>query len=235
MFDIAVKNLSTSVADADLASALPAFQEQVSRDLAPAWGVDCRLRIAAKDEHLVEGEWLIGLFDTSDEAGALGYHDVTNSGAPLGKVFVGTTIKYGGLWTVTFSHELLEMLVDPEINLCVQTGNRLYAYEVCDPCEADELGYKIGDTVVSDFVLPSWFEEGTGVKGFRSFNGAAANLTKPFTLAPGGYCSYLDFNSPGGWQQLQERRADGAEQKPHGLSRQPRRGKTRLARVHSVG
>lgn len=56
---------------------------------------------------------------------------------PLGKVFAGTDLKYGYTWSVTASHELLEMLADPNINLTVllqnsETAGTLYAYEVCD-------------------------------------------------------------------------------------------------------
>jgi len=57
------------------------------------------------------------------------------------------------------SHELLEMLADPWINWCA-TGNdsKIYALEVCDAVEADDLGYDIDGVRVSDFVTPAWFE-----------------------------------------------------------------------------
>lgn len=223
MQQIVVKNQSTVVSDAELAAALPAFQKQVSRDFAPVWGIDAELRIEPKSTALVEGEWLIALIDTADEAGALGYHETTSKGAPLGKVFVKTTKDYGGLWTVTFSHELLEQLLDPWINFAIvdAAGSRLYALEACDPCEADELGYVIDGVTVSDFILPSWTEPDLKTDVPRSFCG---HLKTAFSLAPGGYVSYLDFSSGQGWQQLQKRRAENEPQgKPHGLSRHPRR------------
>src|SRR6266581_3514657 len=97
-----------------------------------------------------------------DFAGALGYHDLTKQGLPLGKVFAGSDMKLGYNWTVTASHELLEMLADPDINLTAfvqdsDTSGILYAYETADACEADEYGYKIDGVLVSDFVFPSWF------------------------------------------------------------------------------
>ena len=55
------------------------------------------------------------------------------------------------------------MLADPEMDLTVfvqsdaQTWT-LYNYEVCDACEADQFGYEINGTLVSDFVFPAWFE-----------------------------------------------------------------------------
>jgi hypothetical protein len=66
----------------------------------------------------------------------------------LGKVFAGTDIQNGLQWTITASHELREMLADPDIDLNGfhsarhQTG-RIYVYEVCDTCEADHYWYAI--------------------------------------------------------------------------------------------
>ena len=56
--------------------------------------------------------------DNPDQAGALGYHELTSAGAPLGKVFAKLDLDSGTSWTVTLSHELLEMLADPWINWC---------------------------------------------------------------------------------------------------------------------
>jgi hypothetical protein len=105
------------------------------------------------------------------------FHDLTAAGQPLGQVFARTTLDEGGLWTVTFSHEMLEMLADPNINLCAfdEDARRLYAYEVCDAVEADALGYEIDGVTVSDFVLDSWFEPSDARKtGARSAAPAAA-------------------------------------------------------------
>jgi len=234
MQDIAIKNLSSVVSDSELAAALPAFQTQMDRDFAPIWGIGARLRIVAKEARLADGEWLIGLFDDADSAGILGYHETTTKGAPLGKVFVKTTKDYGGLWTVTFSHELLEQLMDPWINMCFvdETNSRIYAAEMCDPCEDDSLGYVIDGVTVSDFILPSWAEPDLKTDVPRSFCG---HLKTAFSLAPGGYVSYLDFSSGQGWQQKQESRADGApEGKPHGLSRHPRRARGAADRRRST-
>lgn len=235
MIDILVKNLSTAVTDEQIKEALPDFQTQVSRDFAPSWGTDAKLTFIDQQQQVLDGQWLIGVFDTSDQAGALGYHDVTSFGAPLGKVFAKTTIQYGGLWTVTFSHELLEMLGDPDINLCAldDTSNRIYAYEACDAVEADELGYKIGSTQVSDFVLPSWFEPGATTKAPRSFCG---HVKDAFELAPGGYISYLDFRSSAGWQQESARTSPHASyaERAHVGSRRERRRVPHKDRIPSA-
>ncbi len=203
-FSIAIKNFSTVVSDDELLRTLEAFQTQVSRDFAPTWGINAHLRSAHQSDVLKPGEWLIGLYDDADQAGALGYHDVTSIGTPLGKVFAKTTIDDGGSWTVTFSHEMLEMLADPWINLTAfdPHSNRMYAYEACDAVEADELGYFILGTRVSDFVMPAFFRRDSSIPNGElfSFNG---KLTAPFTLDAGGYLAYIDMNDPSaGWQQV---------------------------------
>jgi len=201
---IAVKNLSTVVTQAQIAKAVPALQKQVSNDFCSAWGIDAKLQLLTKSQKVPTGAWLLGLFDDADQAGALGYHDLTRTGQPLGKVFARTTINDGGLWSVTCSHELLEMLADPNINLCAfdEANRRLYAYEVCDAVEADKLGYQIDGVTVSDFVLPGWFEPTHVSKGERfAFK---SKVTRPFQLLAGGYISYFDL-AGGGWQQLTAR------------------------------
>jgi len=203
---VAVKNLSTVVKDGELAKALPAFQKQVSQDFCGkgGWGIDATLELVAKQEKLPTGAWLLGVFDDADQAGALGYHDLTRYGQPLGKVFARATMEDHGKWTVTFTHELLEMLADPNINLCAfdEVARRLYAYEVCDAVEADALGYDIDGVTVTDFVLPGWFEP-QHVSKTESF-AFKSKVKGPFHLMPGGYISYFDLDG-GGWQQLNAR------------------------------
>ncbi len=126
------------------------------------------------------------------------------------------------------SHELLEMLIDPDINLTAfvqptPTEGKLYAYEVCDACEADEYGYTIGTVLVSDFVYPAWFEllpTSTGTKQYDYRN----KISQPFQLLPGGYIGVFDVFAGSGWQQMM---AQGAplrySMRPHVGSRRERR------------
>jgi hypothetical protein len=97
------------------------------------------------------------------------------------------------------------MLADPDINLTVfvqptAKGGTLYAYEVCDACEADSLGYTIGSTLVSDFVYPSWFES-FRKPGSTRFDHMSI-IKKPFELLQGGYIGVYDVASGTGWHQL---------------------------------
>jgi hypothetical protein len=222
MIEIAIKNLSTVVSDAELAHALPAFQTQVSRDFFSTWFIDAKLHLVPKTQALLATQWQLVVFDDADGAGYLGYHDVSARGTPLGKVFAKTTIEDGGLWSVTFSHELLEMLLDPWINLTVAdpSTKRSYSYEACDAVEADDLGYKIGDVHVSDFVKPSYFEtDVTGVTKGRSF---CNHVKHAFELAPGGYASFVDW-ATGEYSQIDARKPG------HREGRRSRFGRRQLA------
>ncbi|MBC8752198.1 MULTISPECIES: hypothetical protein [Paraburkholderia] len=203
---VSVINASTVLTDDEVKAALPALQTQVHQHFAPAWGIDADLTFVPKRGKPAAGSWWLTILDNSDQAGALGYHDVTNEGLPLGKVFAKTDQQYNSKWTVTASHELLEMLADPEINLTVfvqpsATQGVLYAYEVCDACEADQLGYDINGVTVTDFVFPSWFEAFRPA-GSTQFD-YRKHLQKPVpALMPGGYIGAFDVTSGGGWNQL---------------------------------
>ena len=202
---VAVVNASSVLKDSQVQNAIEPLQTQVSRDFATVWGIDADIEFVPKGNKPSPGTWWLAVLDDSDQAGALGYHDVTRDGLPLGKVFAGSDLKLGYTWTVTASHELLEMLADPAINLTVFVQSQsdsgvLFAYEVCDACEADKFGYKIGGTLLSDFVYPSWFES------FRKTGGAqfdySKKIRKPFELLQGGYIGAFDVKAGSGWQQI---------------------------------
>ena len=202
---VAVINASTVLKDADIGKVVPALQAQVRNDFAPAWGIDADLVFVPKGSEPPLGAWWLAILDNSDQAGALGYHDLTDHGLPLGKVFVATDIQYGNQWTVTVSHEVLEMLGDPDVNLAATVdqpngGMRLYAYEVCDACEGDQFGYAIDGVLVSDFVYPAWFE------AFRTSGSAQFDKQKainaPFEILAGGYIGIFDCPAGGGWTQI---------------------------------
>ena len=82
--------------------------------------------------------------DDPDQAGALGYHEMSSRGTPLGKVFAGLDMRLGTSWTVTLSHELLEMLADPWINWCAQSREgKIYALEVATRWRRTSLGTRL--------------------------------------------------------------------------------------------
>jgi hypothetical protein len=200
---IALTNASTCLSDAQVEVVMPSLQHQVSLDFRAYWDIDCSLTFLPKDQAMVAGWFQIVLPDDPDQAGALGYHEMTRNGAPLGKVFAGLDIRSGSSWTVTLSHELLEMLADPWINWCAEgSDGRIYALEVCDAVESDSLGYEIDGVLVSDFITPSWFEPTEADR--IDFN---KRISKPIELAAGGYSSVLDRKR--GWTQITAEGAGG--------------------------
>jgi hypothetical protein len=224
---VSIFNDSTVLTDAEVKKAADALQIQVSQHFEPAWGVDANVVFTPKGEQPPAGSWWLAILDDTDQAGALGYHDVTPDGLPMGKVFAKTDLDNHLSWTVTASHELLEMLGDPDVNLTAfiqhaPTTGTLYAYEVCDPVEDDQYGYAINGVTVSDFVLPSYFEPNTAghTKGVKfDYRG---ELTKAVpALLSGGYLSEFDVRHGGGWTQ----KTAATEGQPHrGHLRMPVKG-----------
>ena len=203
---ISIINASSVLGNEEILPIVSALQQQVTRDFRPAWGIDAKLTFFATGAQPPAGTWWLTILDDSDQAGALGYHDLTPDGLPIGKVFAGTDLKLGNSWSVTASHELLEMLADPNINLSVlvqenqQTAGLLYAYEICDACESDNLGYQVEGVTLSDFVYPTWFE------GFRAAGSIQFDQTNqintPFQLLAGGYIGVFDITAGTGWHQV---------------------------------
>jgi hypothetical protein len=143
--------------------------------------------------------WAVVFLDTADQARALAYHELTPDGFPLSKVFVKTIADAGASLTVATSHELVEMLVDPAINL-LTTGPDLkaaYAYESADPVEDDSLAFKVNGFKMTDFIYPSYFEI------FRKPNSTKfdyrGKVSRPFQILPGGY--QIVFKN-GKWSQI---------------------------------
>jgi hypothetical protein len=200
---IAILNKSTVLADTDVQPVVGPLQTQVHRDFAPVWGVDADLTFYPKGQSPPAGLWQILILDDSDQAGDLGYHDLTDDGFPQGKVFARTDINSNSAWTVTASHEVLEMLADPDINLYAlwRSGNEFsfYSYEVCDPCHLDDYGYKIEGTLMSDFVYPAWFEYWRG-KDTTQFDHCKL-IHEPFEILPKALIYIYEISYNNGWMQ----------------------------------
>ncbi|HKJ34293.1 MAG TPA: hypothetical protein VKA34_20875 [Balneolales bacterium] len=222
--EVAVINKSSVVTDEVVQGVVPALQTQVNRDFAPIWGTGANLKFVAQNSKPSKGAWWLVILDNSDQAGALGYHDMTTEGLPMSKVFAKTIQKYKEHWSVAASHELLEMLADPNINLTVfeefKNGGRLYAHEVCDACQSENFDYKIDNVLLSDFVYPAWFES------FRKSDSAQFDyqnkITKPFQLLKGGYIGVYDVNSGSGWKQITADEHDFRARPPVGSRRERR-------------
>jgi len=201
MLQVAVMNESTAISDADVQKMLPAFEQQVNKDLSQFWNV-----LEAKFSFVPAGSpppgsWWVVFLDDSDQADALAYHDLTADGLPLSKVFVKTLEADKASISVGATHEIVEMFVDPWLNGAYQDANgTFWASEVADPVEDDEYGYEIDGILVTDFVTPSWFAHAHASTAY-DFKGHAM---KTFEILSGGYAQKFDGKD---WKQVTGTRA----------------------------
>lgn len=228
MFYVDVINQSTIVDGPTLSRYCAAIQKQVIRDFAPVWGVGYGTNVAVKTKPVPSSgttrHVTVMVLDSSDEPGALGYHDVDEHGNPLGKVFAKEDQKYGLALSVTMSHEVLEMLGDMYCTDGVQVSPSVWAArEMCDPCEADRYGYLIDGVLVSDFLTPAFFAP--ALPGPYDFT---RHLAKGMTLLPGGYISLWSQST--GWTQQNAESAPGEVSRAHtiGVQRVAQRALTTL-------
>jgi hypothetical protein len=185
-----------------LAVAAAAIQKQITRDFGPIWEVDADVVAFRRLSDVPLGYWPIIIRDDIHEQGARGIHLNKQNGQPF------ALVQFSQNWTLTTSHECLEMLADPSGNR-TQAGNSVkpeqgrveYLVEVCDPSEAAEFGYSVNGVPVSDFYTPNFFDP-VGAPGvLYSFTGA---ITEPRKVLDGGYLSWLDPESRHLWQLFVE-------------------------------
>ena len=198
MPQIAVINESTAISDTDVQAMLQAFDQQWNKDLEPIWSVEAAtFTFVPKGQTPAAGPWWVVFLDDSDQANALAYHDLTNEGLPISKVFVKTILSDKASVSVGATHEICEMAVDPWLNSAYQDPQGVFwAGEICDPVEDDQYGYQIGAVLVTDFVTPNWFSHQHAQKTI-DFKGHSQSA---FQILSGGYAQKFDPQT--GWQQV---------------------------------
>jgi hypothetical protein len=191
------------------------------------WNTPAKLK---KTKGFVKNTWAMVFLDIADEPNALAYHDLTPDGLPLSKVFVKTTLDNGDLVSVSASHELVEMLVDPAINMMTTGPDRklMYAYESADPVEA--LSFNVNGIPMSNFVYPSYFEvfHKAGSVQFDRMK----KVRKPFQILSGGY--QIIFKG-GKWTEVfgsavKKKKFAREDRKGHRSEQRPRAATNKLKR-----
>ncbi|WP_185626095.1 phospholipase D-like domain-containing protein [Burkholderia cenocepacia] len=206
---VALVTKSTKVDYSNLARVAQALNLQVSRDLAPLWNVAGTVVALESVDRLDPGLWPVYVVDEVPE-GTAGFH-LTEHNQPYAIVQSGDT------WSISASHEVLEMLVDPSGNRLtasnavtiidneVQDGDGKVEYlvEICDPSEDAAYAYLIDEVLVSDFYTPHYFDP-AGSSGARySFSG---RISRPRQVLPNGYLTWFDLQT----QMLRQVRHFGA-------------------------
>jgi hypothetical protein len=189
LFHVALVSTTPKVSLASLALVSAAAQKQVSRDFGPMWNIEATVDAFEKLEDVPVGYWHV-LLQGELPSGAAGLHTRDDNKQPFALVALTTN------WPVFMSHEVLEMLADPQGSL-TRAGNSLrssqgrveYLIEVCDPCQASRFAYTVDSVMVSDFYTPQYFDpvKSSGVR--YSFSG---KIRGPREVLDGGYLSWFD-------------------------------------------
>lgn len=202
-----INHTNGKISDEVVQGTLRAINRQIKEDFEPYWSLGATLRLEGKagkkpkeqEAADMRGDAIIYLWDNVNVDDALGYHDTNNRGIPFGFVFTELSKQLGEKWSVTLSHEALELIGDPEVNLLVAgphpSNSKLdvfHWYEMCDAVQAEV--YKIDDVEVSNFVLPLYFTGGEEVGGRNDFLGRSYNgkTLKSFGVNPGGYVGFFN-------------------------------------------
>jgi hypothetical protein len=205
---ISVINMSEGrIKDATLLAVIRVINRQLAEDFAPNWGFGAQLRLEGKtgrgkgiDPADMRGDAILYVRNVVKVSDVEGYHDRHFLGIPYGVVFLELSKKLKEDWTVTLSHEALELTGDPENNLLVQGPHPskpkvqvFHWYEMCDAVQ-DET-YEIEHVKVSNFVLPLYFTSSDERGGRNDFLGTITKEGKTlrsFSVNPGGYIGFFD-------------------------------------------
>ena len=196
-FKVYVINEAESLKKDDVRAAVKAIALQVKEHFNPAWGINARVLNAPKDLSKISADGLVFLRDSPPKgADYAGYHDRdTKSGISLGYSFTKISEDLDENWSVTLSHEILELLGNRHVNYYAlgphPTQKRIVMHwlEMCDAVQSQS--YEIGKdgVLVSDFLTPLYFTPETEVsKGNHFLSGKLAS----FGCARGGYLGFWD-------------------------------------------
>ncbi len=237
---VLVVNVSTTIDDDTFDRAVAAVEAQVNTDFQPVWGVGASLAARRLDlgglRANVDGGTQAILYvgdHTSDPTAGIssvfGYHDRTRSGLPYAFVYLDVCTLRGEPWTCALSHEVLELLADPDTTSTAPgpapegsglEGDVPFSLEVCDPTQGDR--YEIDGVPVVNFVTRAYFGDGPV--------GAATNFLEldlpPFGVRPGGYTQYDDGAT---MQRIDGSPLDAAMQQAQMLMAEHRRNARREA------
>ena len=198
---IAVVNFSNQLTDQRVQEAIRAVNRQVVEDFVPIWGAGriCKIHEPVFDpadintlaNDPVFADSIIYIVDEGLLPGALGFHDLNARDIPFGFVFVLNPQD----WTVTLSHEVLELILDPTVNIFVPgpdprdaTNTVLHTYEVCDAVERTT--YQIDEIAVSNFLTPSYFTIGEAAGTRNDFLGVGVSS---FGVTQGSHIAFIDL------------------------------------------
>jgi hypothetical protein len=186
------------VSPSDLNQVSAALQKQVTRDFGPIWGVQATVDVVPSLEETPLGYWPIIVRDDIHKPTSAGFHTDKRK-QPY------SLVQYTSTWSLTASHECLEMLADPFGNRTIagtspQDGKSRVEFlvEVADPCTDAKFSYTVNGVMVSDFCTPNFFEPVVAPGTRYSYSGA---VSQPHQVLEGGYLSWHESVTNHWWQQ----------------------------------
>jgi hypothetical protein len=194
-----------------------ALSKQVDRDFQPLWEVSATVDAFPSLEDVPSDYWPIIVTHVKEGGG---FHE-TKDGQPF------ALVDFDELWSLTASHECLEMLADPSgsrlraanlLDQAVALGEAAsrvnYLVEVCDPSEAGQFAYQVNGVVVSDFYTPQFFDPMQAAGARYSFQGS---IDAPLKVLAGGYISWQNLEHDE-WMQLRMFPDEFSTDVPHVLN-----------------
>jgi hypothetical protein len=216
---VAIVSLTSEVSTRNLLLAAAAIQKQITRDFTPHWGLHATVdafedllsvpsdyhpvvvfgdpnELIGRLEFAISPEYTALLVDDFERGRMSGLHLNAFTRQPF------ALVEASDAWSVTMSHEVLEMIADPFGNRLVAASHPRdpdvrvkYLLEVCDPCQA--MWYPVNGVPVADFYTPRYLDPVDVDVGRYSFTGA---LEHPLHILPGGYLSWIDPKDSGLYQ-----------------------------------
>jgi hypothetical protein len=156
--NIGVINYSTTTSEAEVAAWAAACEKQMADDVAPTWRLPApRLQfVPTHGPFPAVDAWMVVADDAQHRYG-LGWHDLGPNGEPVGYVLTEYSRGLRQSASRVFSHEVIEMCVDPRAERTVQVGGVLYMVEPGDILSLDQQGYEVDGVLCSGFAHPSYY------------------------------------------------------------------------------
>lgn len=176
------------------------IQIQVHKHLKPYWNVTAVVKAYRSSNEAPAGTWLVKIRDSVkgdglNEPKLLGVHQIDAKGVPF------AIVKKWDNYTITLSHEIMEMLVNPKLNYFIKSTYNgkvvYYLNEVAGATQSNDFAYVINGIRVSDFYTKNYYDLVWLPNTKYSFTGA---ILRPKDILSGGYSSFLD--DLGNWFQV---------------------------------
>ena len=185
----------------ELRQAESSLAKQLAEHFDPKWDLSASIQAYDGIKDVPEDCWPVLIRDTIAVPGMMGIHDIKN-----GRPYAEITFTDG--WQFGASHDMLEMLVDPNCSRLIsapsirpgENRNVRFSVQVCDPSGTDpRFGYEIDGVRVANFCTPQYYDADRKRGAQLSQTGVIA---KPFEILKGGYLTWHDPKTKQWWQKV---------------------------------